>query len=370
MKVFLWIFFGIHGSLHFLGFLKAFGLKDINTLTFPISKTMGSLWLLGGVLILTFSTLHFFAIKNSWTIGILALIISQCLIFVFWEDAKWGSLPNIILLFTVAFAMGNSFFGSKIARERSEILAATISDEVEVFSEEEIKNLPKPVKNWHLASGAIGKPKARNGKLNQVAQMKMKPNQKDWFEAKALQYTVVDPPSFNWAVDLKMNPIMWIEGRDSFKAGKGEMLIKLNSLINIVNASGLRIDEGALQRFLGEMVWFPSLAISPFVSWEELDELSAKATMEFQNTRGSGTFYFNEAGDFVKFIALRFQGDDPNAARKEWIMTVEEYAFFEGIKVPSKMKATWNLEQGEWNWLKLEVKNLEYNQPFTSQIDN
>lgn len=370
MKVFLWIFFGIHGLLHFLGFLKAFGLKDINTLTLPISKTMGSLWLLGGVLILTYATLHFFAMKNSWTIGILALIISQGLILMFWEDAKWGSLPNLILLITVVLAMGNSFFESKVEQERSEILSATNAEREAIFSENEIQDLPKPVRNWLLHCGAIGKPKTRTGKLTQVAQMKMKPDQKDWFEAKALQYTVVDPPAFNWTVDLKMNPFLWIKGRDSFKAGKGEMLIKLNSLFNLVNANGPKIDEGALQRFLGEMVWFPSLAVSPFVSWEELDDLSAKATLDYQNTKGSGTFYFNEDGDFVKFIALRFQGDNPNEARKEWILTVEEYAVFEGIKVPSKMKASWNLEQGEWNWLKLEIKNLEYNQPFTTQLDN
>ncbi|WP_139316553.1 DUF6544 family protein [Algoriphagus marinus] len=305
--------------------------------------------------------------KGIW---ILLLIISLSFILIFWEYAKWFFLPNLLLLIAAIFAMGNALFESKVERERFEIVSGSTTSGEKIFSEDEIQDLPKPVRNWLLHCGAIGKPKTRIGKLTQVAQMKMKPDQKDWFEANALQYTVVDPPAFNWTVDMKMNPFLWIKGRDSFKAGKGEMLIKLNSLFNLVNANGPKIDEGALQRFLGEMVWFPSLAVSPFVSWEELDELSAKATLDYQNTKGSGTFYFNEAGDFVKFIAFRFQGDNPNEARKEWILTVEKYAVFEGIKVPSKMKASWNLEQGEWNWLKLEIKNLEYNQPFTTQLDN
>ncbi|MDN5330561.1 MAG: hypothetical protein PWP35_2348 [Bacteroidales bacterium] len=37
------------------------------------------------------------------------------------------------------------------------------------------------------------------------------------------------------------------------------MLIKVNSLIPVVNEKGNKLDEGTLQRYLGEIVWFPSL---------------------------------------------------------------------------------------------------------------
>jgi len=55
------------------------------------------------------------------------------------------------------------------------------------------------------------------------------------------------------------------------------------------------------------------------------------------------------------------QGNEPDSERKEWILTVDDYAVFEGIKVPSKIKATWKLDAGEWTWLHLEITDIQYN---------
>lgn len=110
------------------------------------------------------------------------------------------------------------------------------------------------------------------------------------------------------------------------------------------------------------MVWFPSLALSPYITWEERSDTSATATMEYKGTKGSGTFYFNSAGDVVKFSALRYKGNEPDAKRYPWILLVEEHNTFEGIKVPSKMTATWKLEDEDWTWLKLEILDIRYNE--------
>ncbi len=107
--------------------------------------------------------------------------------------------------------------------------------------------------------------------------------------------------------------------------------------------------------------WFPTLAVSPYIKWEKINEFSAEATMEYMGTSGSGTFYFNEEGDFIKFIALRFQGNEPDSERKEWVLTVDDYKVFDGIKVPSQMKATWILDDLDWTWLELEIVDMEYN---------
>jgi len=58
-------------------------------------------------------------------------------------------------------------------------------------------------------------------------------------------------------------------------------------------------------------------------------------------------------------------GNDENSRRYEWIILVEEQKIFEGIKVPSKMTATWKLDEGDWTWLKLEINEIKYNENAT-----
>jgi len=38
-----------------------------------------------------------------------------------------------------------------------------------------------------------------------------------------------------------------------------------------------------------------------------------------------------------------------------------DYKAFEGIMVPVKMTSTWKLDEGDWNWLNLEVTDIKYN---------
>lgn len=265
----------------------------------------------------------------------------------------------VILLLTILFT--SCTMEKKINREIDYLLSQTNTVENISLVQNDIENLPYPVQNWLKQSGILDKERVRYVWLTQRAKMKMKPEQENWYDATAEQVFTVDNPGFIWTVKMKMSPIIKIKGRDKFVDGKGEMLIRMNSILNIVNEKGPKIDEGTIQRFLGEIVWFPSAALSPYIKWEAIDSLSAKATMEYMGTKGSGIFYFNEKGDFIKYSALRYKGNEPDAKRYEWVINVSEHAIMNGVKIPVKMTATWKLDEGEWTWLELEIVNIQYN---------
>ena len=145
----------------------------------------------------------------------------------------------------------------------------------------------------------IGKPFISYARVTQEAEMKMKPDQAEWLQANALQLTTIYKPAFIWTTHVEMNSLVYFLGRDKFEDGKGEMRIKVNALLNVVNERGGKMDEGSLQRYLGEMVWFPSLALSPYITWKVIDENTAKATMTYKGTTGSGLFYFDNDARFI-----------------------------------------------------------------------
>lgn len=95
--LFLFLLLG-HGLVHALGFLKAFELFEISQLTQFISKPVGLVWGLATVLFVTSMTLYY--LKDAqWALwAIIAVVISQTLIGMTWQDAKFGTIVNLIIL--------------------------------------------------------------------------------------------------------------------------------------------------------------------------------------------------------------------------------------------------------------------------------
>ena len=110
----------------------------------------------------------------------------------------------------------------------------------------------------------------------------------------AAQVFSVDPPGFVWTVDARMMGVLPIAGRDRYVSGHGGMLIELGSLFPVADASGPEIDQGAMLRYLGEIVWFPSAALSDTIAWEAIDTHSARATMRFAGRSVSAVFAFDD----------------------------------------------------------------------------
>lgn len=283
------------------------------------------------------------------------------------ESAWWNSIKKItgsslVSRMVAWFSLAQVIFNKKVSNEIEQIIGQAEVSETSVVTPEQLSGLPVPVANWLKTSGSVGKEKISTVWLSQKAKMKLKPEQETWNHATAEQYFTIEKPAFVWKVSMNMPPFIKIAGRDKFIDGKGEMQIKMFSIINVVNAKGPKIDEGTLQRFLGEIVWFPSAALSPYISWETIGDLSAKATMNYKGTKGSGTFYFNKQGDFVKYSANRYKGNEPDAKRYEWVIDVSEHAIMNGVKIPVKMTATWKLDGGDWTWLEMEITDLKYNE--------
>ena len=361
MRILLAILISIHGIIHLFGFLKAFGISEFNAITQPISKPFGIIWLMAFILFLT--TLVLFLIQHNgwWMIGILAVLLSQFLIILYWQDAKFGTIINLIIIASILIAYSSYDFKKMVNGETVQMLTSSEASKKIIVSEQMITDLPTIVQKWVVNSGILGKELVQNVYLEQDLQMLMKPEQQNWSNAKARQYFTIQPPGFNWTVNLKMNLGLSVVGRDKFENGKGEMTIKLFSLIPIVNSKNSeKINQATLQRYLAEIVWFPSAALSRNITWDPVDDFSARATMEYNDTKGSGVFHFDASGNFKKFVTMRFK-DEKDSEPTQWSVLATKTEEIKGIKIPVELKANWKLENGDWTWLKLKITDIAYN---------
>jgi len=154
---------------------------------------------------------------------------------------------------------------------------------------------------------------------------------------------------------------MTINARDKYLNGKGNMLIKIMSTILINNSSGEEMNQGAMMRFLAEIVWSPSAALNDYIQWTYITDTTANATMTTGNRTVKGIFYFDCEGDIVGFEGKRYGNFDGHFSLETWFVRILEHKEFNGIRIGNKCEVTWKLKQGDFTWLQLEVTAISYN---------
>ncbi len=359
IRIFFFLVLFLHGLIHLMGFAKAFKYAEVPQLTGSFSKTSGALWLVAALLFVAAGLFFLFKKEAWWMVAVPAVVLSQILIFGQWHDAKFGTIANLIALTGIALAYGNWNFNTIVSKELAAFLPVEIPART-VLSQEMLAPLPPVVQKWLKRAGVVGKPIVHTAHIRQKGAMRTKPGG-GWVPFEAEQWNTVDKPGFIWRTTMQAAPGIAILGRDKYVAGRGNMLIKLLALVPIADAKGPETDQGAMLRNLAEICWMPGAALREYIRWEQIDSLSAKATMTNGGITASGIFRFDAASDMVSFEARRYYDRKEGATLEDWLVVNTGYGTFEGIRMPVKSEVTWKLKSGDYTWLRLEIVEVGYN---------
>jgi len=278
-----------------------------------------------------------------------------------WKLIALAVIAIILLVLIVLPRIAKVIFIKQAAESANSLLKN--SDVVSSKSNDinDIQSLPYPVQKWLINSKALERDRIKTVRLKQEGQMRTK---KDgpWMPTTAEQYFTVDEPGFVWIADVKMAPFVHLSGIDTYKSGKGFMKIKLFSLIPVVNASGAEMDSSTMMRYLAEMPWFPSAALSPFIKWEGIDENSAQAVMSYNGISVSGVFTFNKDGDISSFKGKRYREVNGDYQLSDWGGRYSGFKEFDGWRIPRNSSVIWYEKNGEeFNWYEFRISEIQYN---------
>lgn len=268
---------------------------------------------------------------------------------------------GLLVVFIVGSFIANFLFNRSVEDEVEELFN-NVEHKGEIVTEENLEQLPENVQNWLRYSQVVGKEKITAVRLKQRADMRLEKD-KPWMSVQAQQYFTSESPGFIWKANIKMAPLVHISGRDKYQDGKGNMLIKMLSVFTVADSHGEEIDQGTLLRYLAETIWFPSVALNEYITWEEIDTYNAKATMTYGDITASGIFTFNKEGQVINFEAERYGEFDGETRLETWSIPIHDYKEFEGIRIPTKGDVTWKLDTGDFNWFNFEITEIEYNTP-------
>lgn len=266
----------------------------------------------------------------------------------------------LIVLLIISVKIGEARFNNMVDGEIKEILNMSETEDTVKVEEDDIRDMPEPVKRWLKYSEVIGKQRVKTVRLKQEGRFKTSPD-KSWMPYIAEQYYNAENPAFVWKVKMKAGPGVFINGRDKYYEGRGHMLIKLLSIFNVADARGTEMDQGTLLRFLNEIMWFPSAATYEYIEWEEIDNNSARAVINYGDLNASAVFYFNEKGEMIDFKADRYMERDGKYSLEEWRTPITDYDKIVGKNLATAGKGIWKLDSGDFNYIKLNITDIEYN---------
>lgn len=347
----------VHGLIHLMGFAKAFQLAQIDQLSMSISKPLGLVWLLTGILFIVTFALAFLK-EDGWPIlAIIGVVVSQVLIIIFWKDAKFGTIANIIILMASIIGFATIQFGNSYKKDVSSAMEKTNFREV-IMSGKDLAPLPEPVQTYLRYVGVVGKPKVRNVKI--IFEGEMREKGKDWFKFTSEQYNFFDEPTRLFFMKAKIMGLP-THGYHSYKNGEARMQIKLLSLFPVVDIMEPELFRTETVTFFNDLCLFvPAALIDDRIIWETIDDHSAKATFTNKGTTISAILYFNEKGQLIKFISEdRYVIDEMTAY--PFSTPAKNYKSINGYNLATYGEAIWHYPDGEFVYGRFNVKSVEYN---------
>ena len=229
--------------------------------------------------------------------------------------------------------------------------AGNVSDKI--YHSSQLNGLPEPVQRYFRYALRDEQPYISSIRLEHIGSFKAD-LKKGFISISGEQYFSVQPPQFIWKGSTAM-----FTARDSYIADFGNLKVSLFNLFTVVNAKGNEINEGELQRWLAESIWFPTnLLPSENVTWAAINENAAKLSFRYKAIAFDFNVTFNALGEITAMETYRFMTDKK---RQKWLCKMANYKEVNNVKVPFSAEAIWKLQTGDFTYAKFEVQGIKYN---------
>lgn len=273
---------------------------------------------------------------------------------------KWFVVvPSMIFL--VLYLSVSYSHSSFLSRTKSEVDAMYSSSGSVLghYDPNQIMSLPEPVQKYFRYSLKEGRRYISFVRLKHAGFFR--PSQSsEWMNITGEEYFSVKDPGYVWYAEIRPAPYVWIAARDYYLDGKGNVLVKLVSGINMVDSKGNETDQGAMVRLIGEMSWLPAALLpSEHVRWEALDERSAKVYFTDHGRTVVAVFHYNELGEATSFTAERFM----DKSLEKFEGKLGNYREYDGVKIPTQVEAVWHLLEGDYSYANFTLTEIEYDVP-------
>ncbi|MEK4508461.1 hypothetical protein EJP82_16050 [Paenibacillus anaericanus] len=272
------------------------------------------------------------------------------------------SIIGIIIIFIVGICIYGAWTMRTSYEDKVNKAFSTLEVTQDILTQEDIADLPAPVKKYLHYVGAVGKPKVHNLHMKIEGEMKQGLD-KPWMKVVVDQHNFYDQYTRLFYIKGKIFGIP-LTGIDSYIEGKGRMLIKLASVIKVADESGEKMDQAELVTLLNDIsLLSPAALVDSRITWNSIDDQRVECSIEDKGMKVSAILYFNTEGALVDFVTedRYYTTSDGESIKTKWSTPVKDYQTVNGVKFPAYGEGIWHLEGGDFVYAKFHMKLAEYN---------
>lgn len=229
------------------------------------------------------------------------------------------------------------------------------------FSETDIAHLPAPVQAYLRRCGYLGR---RRHSITEVvwakSEIRLSP-ERPWMALETFQHNFTSPPS-RLAYMRAWMFVVPFEGRDLYRSGRGHMFGTLGKLVRVFDEEEHEIALGAAVVVLAEALLVADGALQDGIVWEGVDSTTARAHFADGDVKVSGTFHFNEHGEYVRFESddRPYKMPDGTYALVPYSIDILNYQDQDGLRIARDVRATWNLESGDYEYWRGTISSIRF----------
>jgi hypothetical protein len=320
--------------------------------------------LLATLLFLAATVLFVAAPAWWWAPAAPALVISEVLIVTSWDDAKFGTVANVIVLVPLVIALLDFAPWSFRSIYRREVAAGLQGHTTNsaLLTDADLAHLPRVVQAYLRYAGAVGKPRVHDFRVRFRGTFRRGADA-PWMPTTVEQYSFYDPPSRVFLMGSTLYGVPF-EALHIYAGSAATMRVRVASVVPVVDAQGPQMNQSETVTLFNDMCLLaPATLADAEVVWEELDARSAKATFSNAGQTISAVLSFDEAGALTNFVSDdRYQSlDGTSYKNRRWSTPVQAYRDVGGRRVMAVGEARWTEPEGEFSYARLELSDIEYN---------
>ena len=233
-------------------------------------------------------------------------------------------------------------------------------------------SLPDPVRRYLDTALPEGFRTMDGVCVEQAGRLRVGGLDSSWKPFTASHRATIRRPGFVWEAAVSALPLTSVRVRDAFVDGEGSSRVTLFGTVPLDGATGsAERDEAALQRYLAEAVGYPAALLPEHgVSWEGIDDRTARATLVHEETTASLTFHFAEGGERTPegeetvvervHTERRYRAVGGGFEPTPWTGLWRDYENRDGVLVPTTGEVVWHLPEGDLRAWRGRVTSVDF----------